>query len=80
MKISKILVACALLHGLLLNTELQAGEAPATAPYSGDVWNRSTLTADWGGLRNEWAAKGLTLDANITQVGQGVVESLHQVA
>src|ERR1044071_3347417 len=73
MKISKILVACALLHGLLLNTELQAGEAPSPTPYSGDVWNRATLTGDWGGLRNEWAAKGVTLDANITQVGQGVV-------
>ena len=34
---------------------------------------RSTLTGDWGGFRNELTAKGATIDMNITQVGQGVV-------
>jgi hypothetical protein len=28
-----------------------AGEAPSATPYSGDIWNRSTLTGDWPGLR-----------------------------
>src|SRR4026207_2146725 len=50
-----------------------AGEAPSATPYSGDIWNRSTLTGDWGGLRNQLAEKGVTLDLSVTQVGQGVV-------
>ena len=50
-----------------------AEEAPSTTPYSGDIWNRSTLTGDWGGLRNQLAEKGVTLDLSVTQIGQGVV-------
>ena len=50
-----------------------AGEAPSATPYSGDIWNRSTLTGDWGGLRNQLAEKGVTLDLSVTQIGQGVV-------
>jgi porin len=50
-----------------------AGEAPSPTPYSGDIWNRSTLTGDWGGLRNQLAEKGVTLDLSVTQIGQGVV-------
>jgi porin len=42
-------------------------------PYSGDLWNRSTLTGDWGGFRNEWATKGVTIDLDVTQVGRRVV-------
>src|ERR1044071_2596783 len=73
MKTSRIIVAAILLLGLSLSTTLQAAETPPATPYSGDFWSRSTLTGDWGGFRNEMAAKGVTLDANITQVGQGVV-------
>ncbi len=51
----------------------RAGEAPPATPYSGDIWSRSTLTGDWGGMRNEMAEKGVTLDVSVTQVGQGVV-------
>ena len=72
MTLTKLLVALALVQTFSWGAELLAGEA-AQAPYSGDVWTRSTLTGDWGGLRNEWAAKGVTLDLDITQVGQGVV-------
>src|SRR5258705_2930485 len=50
-----------------------AGEAPSATPYSGDIWNRSTLTGDWGGLRNQLAEKGVTLDMGLTQAAQGVV-------
>lgn len=46
---------------------------PPAAPYSGDIWNRSTLTGDWGGTRNQLAAKGFTVDLTLVQVGQGVV-------
>jgi porin len=67
----KLLVALALAEGFF-GAELLAGEA-APSPYSGDIWSRSTLTGDWGGWRNELAAKGVTLDMKITQVGQGVV-------
>jgi porin len=35
--------------------------------------SRSTLSGDWGGLRNELAAKGVTLDMNLTQSVQGIV-------
>jgi porin len=40
--------------------------------YTGDFWNRSTLTGDWGGLRTDLAKKGFTVDSNLTQVGQTV--------
>jgi len=56
-----------------ISTGAGAEDAPAPTPYSGDFWSRSTLTGDWGGLRNDLAAKGVTLDMAITQVGQGVV-------
>ena len=69
--LAKMLAACAL---LLVSAEIRAGDAPAPTPYSGDIWSRSTLTGDWGGLRNELDSKGVTLDLNITQVGQGVVD------
>ena len=35
--------------------------------------SRSTLTGDWWGIRNQRADKGVTIDMNITQIGQGVV-------
>ncbi|HEY7321565.1 MAG TPA: carbohydrate porin [Candidatus Binatia bacterium] len=73
MKLSRLLLLFALLQRFFLTADLQAADGPAPTPYSGDIWNRSTLTGDWGGLRNEWAAKGITLDMNITQIGQGVV-------
>jgi porin len=46
---------------------------PLPTPYSGDFLSRSTLTGDWGGLRNTLAAKGVTLDLTVTQTEQGVV-------
>ncbi|HVO95266.1 MAG TPA: carbohydrate porin [Terriglobales bacterium] len=51
----------------------RAGDAPASNPYSGDIWSRSTLSGDWWGLRNELAAKGVTLDMSLTQAAQGIV-------
>jgi carbohydrate-selective porin OprB len=44
-----------------------------SSPYSGDLLSRSTLTGDWGGLRNDLANKGITFDASVTQIEQGVV-------
>jgi len=52
----------------------QARAADGTAqPYSGDLLIRSTLTSDWGGVRDDWAAKGVTFDATVTQIEQGVI-------
>ncbi len=73
MKIVKILVAFALVQSFSVSAGLYAGEAPEATPYSGDIWTRSTLSGDWGGLRNQLAAKGVTLDMNFTQATQGIV-------
>ena len=59
--------------GIFLAARAHAADAPPANPYSGDIWTRSTLTGDWGGLRNQWADKGVTFDMDITQVGQGAV-------
>jgi porin len=55
-------------------TSVGAEDRPSANPYSGDFFSRSTLTGDWLGSRNDLAAKGLTFDANLTQIGQGVVD------
>ncbi len=41
--------------------------------YSGDFWSRSTMTGDWGGIRNDLAKKGIAFDINLTQVGMGII-------
>ena len=73
MKRSTIIVTAIFLLGISLSREVEAQDSSPKDPYSGNIWNRSTLTGDWGSLRNEWAQKGITFDFNITQVGQGVV-------
>jgi len=61
------------LLGTFLAGQAGAQQAASTHPYSGELLSRSTLTGDWGGTRNELAAKGVTLDASLTQIEQGVV-------
>jgi porin len=73
MKIGKLIVSLALMQSIFLSAGLYAGEAPVATPYSGDIWTRSTLSGDWWGVRNELAAKGVTLDMNLTQSAQGIV-------
>ena len=65
--------AALILLGISLQWQVEAQDAPPANPYSGDIWTRSTLTGDWGGLRNKLADKGVTLDLSVTQIGQGVV-------
>ena len=60
-------MACALM--VTIASSAFAEEKDAAKTYSGDFWSRSTLTGDWGGTRNEWAAKGVTFDINLTQTG-----------
>ena len=73
MKTSKIVSPIIFWLGMFLGAQVGAQDSSAKNPYSEDFWSRSTLTGDWGGLRTELAAKGVTLDVSITQVGQGVV-------
>jgi porin len=72
---SKFIAVLILIFSHLVTFGVVAGaaDAPPPNPYSGDLLTRSTLTGDWWGVRNDLAAKGVTLDMNITQVGQGVV-------
>jgi porin len=70
---SRIILAAIFLLGISFGMEVGAQDTSPKDPYSGDLLSRSTLTGDWGGFRNEWAQKGITVDFNITQIGQGVV-------
>jgi porin len=72
MKRSVILATGLFLTGMFVGT--QASAQNESKPYSGDLWSRSTLTGDWGGVRNDLAAKGVTFDMNLAQIEQGVVE------
>jgi porin len=74
MRLFSVLIVFIVLQLAAFSQNIQAGDAPQPTPYSGEIWNRSTLTGDWGGLRNEWAAKGVTIDMSVTQVAQGVVD------
>ena len=73
MRKSTIILTAIFLLGIFLSPRVGAQDTSTKDPYSGDLLTRSTLTGDWGGLRNEWAQKGITFDFNITQIGQGVV-------
>jgi len=71
MKVLGVIMLAIVLLGF--DVKLTLAEVSSTAPYSGDLWHRSTLTGDWFGLRNDLAAKGLTFDMRLTQVYQGIV-------
>ncbi len=58
----------------LLALTLAAAAAADETTYSGGFLDRSTITGDWGGARNDLAAKGVTFNLSLTQVGQGVVD------
>ena len=73
MKTLRVIVQLIFALAIFLAMPAGAEEASAEKPYSGDIWTRSTLSGDWWGLRNDLEAKGVTLDMNITQIGQGVV-------
>ena len=73
MKTSRVVGVLLFLVVISLVVKVEAQEAPPATAYSGDFWQRSTLTGDWGGLRNELAARGVTLDMSLTQAAQGIV-------
>jgi porin len=72
-KTSRVLGATLFLVVISFVLKLEAQEAPPAAAYSGNFWQRSTLTGDWWGVRNELAAKGVTIDMSLTQAAQGIV-------
>ena len=73
MKRPVVFVILIFLFGIFLSVQAGAEEAVPAKTYSGDFWTRSTLTGDWGGMRNEWAVKGVTFDVNLTQTGMSVI-------
>ena len=73
MKLSAITVVLTFLFGVMFAVNVNAEGSSSDNQYSGDFWSRSTLTGDWGGLRNDLASKGVTFDINLTQIGQSVV-------
>jgi porin len=48
-------------------------QTPAPETYAGDFWTRPRLTGDWGGLRDQMAKRGVTLDVDWLQILQGVI-------
>jgi porin len=57
------------------STESAEGEGLLPVPdYGGDWLTRSKLTGDWGGLRQAWADKGITVDLDWYQAYQDVVD------
>ena len=72
MRFTKVITAL-FLFGMSFGETSWAADAPLPNPYSGDFWSRSTLSGDWGGLRNDLATKGVTIDLSLTQAAQGIV-------
>lgn len=56
----------------LISLNKAAPEMTAVSDYSGDIRSRATMFGDPGGWRTQLYDHGLTLDAQLTQVYQGV--------
>jgi porin len=74
---SAVTLAIIFLMGISLRSQAFAEEGFQT--YSGNLWSRSTLTGDWGGLRDDLAKKGVTIDLNLTQITQGNISGGKEV-
>ena len=48
-----------------------AASQPASPGFGGDLATRRKLTGDWGGVRNQLADKGITIDVDLTNILQG---------
>lgn len=60
---------------IVMLATLMAGFANAADQgYSGDILSRSTMTGDWGGMRNDLSQKGVTFDTSLVLTEQGVVD------
>jgi porin len=56
----------------LISLTKAAPELTPVSDYTGDIWTRTTLFGDLDGGRTRLYEKGFTLDAQLTQVYQGV--------
>jgi len=55
-----------------LSDAAQCEEPAEGITFSGDLFSRTKLTGDWGGIRNDMAEHGVTLDLDATHVTQHV--------
>jgi porin len=69
-----VIAAAIILFSISLSVSAGAGDTPPAVRNSGDFWSRSTLTGDWGGVRNDLAKKGVIFDLSLTQIYQGTVD------
>jgi porin len=66
--------ACAVaLLASALASPLRAQQPTSSSPYAGPLLDRSTLTGNWGGARDDLAAAGITVAPSLTQFYQGPI-------
>jgi porin len=68
----RTIIKIALLSVLTLSDTAQCEESVEGITFSGDLFSRTKLTGDWGGIRNDMAEHGVTLDLDATHVTQHV--------
>ncbi|MGZ8919332.1 MAG: carbohydrate porin, partial [Methylobacter sp.] len=70
----RTIIKIALLSSLALSNSntAQCNETAGEVNFSGDILSRPKLTGDWGGIRNDMAEKGVTVDLDATEVTQHV--------
>ena len=75
MEMKKIGITMSVVLMMILSMVLpsQAEEEATANTKSFDLWARSTMTGAWGGLRTDWAKKGVTFDMSLTQTGMSVI-------
>ena len=52
----------------------EVASAAANLGFGGPLSQRLKLTGDWGGVRDEMALKGLTIDLDVTHISQWLVQ------
>jgi len=67
----------AVLASALVSSAFAEDPTP-TETLGGDFRSRPKLTGDWAGVRDDWAARGLSLDLDSTYIFQNVVEGGRQ--
>jgi len=74
MKITALIVTAMFFVGAGMCLAQRAIAGDIGRSYSGALPSRSTLTGDWGGVRNDLASKGVTFDLTLTAIAQGVLD------
>jgi porin len=65
-------IACVITLLMIATTNsLHAQPATPSSSYEGPLLGRSTLTGNWGGARDDLAARGITVAPSVTQFYQG---------